>query len=347
MFIAGGSRIVKGGSGETSGPVIARRDVGGLPASGVRGIRLCSLLFRFHRAGMLCVFVLAFCLLGAGDARAGETELFSLTFKPDTDSSNYFSSSQTSPSSVNKDYRFVFDGVTYALRQAGVINNSYFEIEISPRFPPDGQVRSKFDLHVGVNSSGQYRENAKLNFNNVQYSLNRDDRNSWSGAGGATNGWSRSQRTAVIKISGPETPNNTLQLAGYPESPDEDTGRLEIFDASAGDNGQWKWVCDDGFGEKEAQVACGELGLPTSGAATWEMPSGWLNPQGSGFSVLLEMIIVTLLSDTPALLDDVDCDGEESKLIDCDHAGRGVSDCELSEAAGVTCQEKASDDADE
>ena len=141
-------------------------------------------------------------------------------------------------------------------------------------------------------------------------------------------------RSAQLYITSPGT--NPLRLAGYPERPNNYTGRLEIFDGTAGDDGQWKWICDDGFGVEETQVACRELGLPTDGAEVWEMPDDWLD-MGSGLAALVRALIIADLSQTPALLDDLDCDGDETRLIDCDHAGRGTSDCSISEAVGVTC----------
>ena len=38
-------------------------------------------------------------------------------------------------------------------------------------------------------------------------------------------------------------------------------------------------------------------------------------------------------------LDDVDCAGFEDRLIDCDHRGLGVHDCNHYEDAGVVCQQ--------
>ena len=37
------------------------------------------------------------------------------------------------------------------------------------------------------------------------------------------------------------------------------------------------------------------------------------------------------------LLDDVDCAGNETRLIDCSHNGLGVHDCTHADDAGVRC----------
>ena len=38
------------------------------------------------------------------------------------------------------------------------------------------------------------------------------------------------------------------------------------------------------------------------------------------------------------LLDDLDCNGDEDRLVDCSHNGIGIHDCSHYEDAGVTCK---------
>ena len=70
-------------------------------------------------------------------------------------------------------------------------------------------------------------------------------------------------------------------------------GRLEIFH-----DGKWGTVCDDYFGKVEAMVVCRQLGY-TGGHAFVD------NQYGVG--------------NDPIWLDDVDCDGTELALSECEH----------------------------
>ena len=103
------------------------------------------------------------------------------------------------------------------------------------------------------------------------------------------------------------------------ETSDSNSGMLEIFD---NETKQWKGICDDGWGTEEAEVACKQLGL-----------SG-----GTAETNIIRIGLPPLLF----LLDDVECDGTETALFECEHAGFGVSNCTSWEYAGVTC-EAASD----
>ena len=92
-------------------------------------------------------------------------------------------------------------------------------------------------------------------------------------------------------------------------------GLLQIFDDQSK---RWRGVCDDNWDDKDAGVACRQLGYSSGGTADGEII--WV-----GYPPLLY------------LLDEVDCDGTENTLLECDHAGRGVHDCTTWEYAGVTC----------
>ena len=100
-----------------------------------------------------------------------------------------------------------------------------------------------------------------------------------------------------------------LQLADGDGAAD---GRLEIFH----DN-QWGLVCDDGFGDREAAVACGQLGYV-----------GFLRFE----------VEVVASAETPVWLDDVSCTGSETRLVDCRHGGLGGEhNCSHIEGVRVAC----------
>ena len=80
-------------------------------------------------------------------------------------------------------------------------------------------------------------------------------------------------------------------------------------------------VCDDKWGNSEANVVCRELGFPLGAArVTKESHFGSVS---SSFS-----------------MDDVKCGGDEASLEDCYY--KSYDDCGGSEGAGVVCQEGTS-----
>ena len=90
-------------------------------------------------------------------------------------------------------------------------------------------------------------------------------------------------------------------------------GRLEVYY-----NNEWGTVCDDGWGSSDATVACRQMGFV-----------GVSNSDSSrfGFGASSQSI----------WLDDVSCNGSESQLIDCSHAGIGLHNCVHSEDVGIVC----------
>ena len=91
-------------------------------------------------------------------------------------------------------------------------------------------------------------------------------------------------------------------------------GRVEIFV-----DGTWGTVCDDSWDINDATVACNELGYPGGAVAAYN--EAYYGP-GSG----------------SILLDNVECRGDENRLIDCTHIGLGTHNCDHSEDAGVMCR---------
>ncbi|XP_071476518.1 neurotrypsin-like [Diadema antillarum] len=93
---------------------------------------------------------------------------------------------------------------------------------------------------------------------------------------------------------------------------DESEGRVEIFY-----NGKWGTVCDDYFGDEDAQVICQMLGYRGPAIAQGSARYG----AGSGDIVL----------------DDVMCLGVESNIAQCSHLSYGVNNCGHYEDVGVNC----------
>ncbi len=91
----------------------------------------------------------------------------------------------------------------------------------------------------------------------------------------------------------------------------DNEGRLEVFH-----DGEWGSVCDGNFTNVEAQVVCRQLGY-TSGMALQNAPFG----RGVG----------------TIWMDDVACNGAETRIQDCWHRGWGVKDCSHSEDVGIRC----------
>lgn len=89
-------------------------------------------------------------------------------------------------------------------------------------------------------------------------------------------------------------------------------GRVEVFHA-----GQWGTVCDDSWDLADAHVACRQLGLGFAVEAVQEAGFG----QGAD----------------PIWMDDVECKGGESRLVECPFLGFGVHNCSHFEDAGVIC----------
>jgi deleted-in-malignant-brain-tumors protein 1 len=108
-----------------------------------------------------------------------------------------------------------------------------------------------------------------------------------------------------------------LRLVG---GANEKIGRFEIYDST---DMEWKGICDDGWGNFEADVACIQMGFSVGA----KRPIIGLSPS------------TTTTGPTDFLLDDVDCNRTEDELFECSHSGRGVHDCNIAfEHAGAQCR---------
>ena len=95
-------------------------------------------------------------------------------------------------------------------------------------------------------------------------------------------------------------------------------GRVEVCI-----NNQWGTVCDDAWDSVDARVVCKQLGYPSSGAIAFS--NAYF---GSGYG--------------PIWLDDVNCNGSESSLVNCTNYGIGIHNCGHYEDAGVRCIDSSS-----
>ena len=92
----------------------------------------------------------------------------------------------------------------------------------------------------------------------------------------------------------------------------EREGRVEVRH-----NGTWGTVCDDSWNIADANVLCRMLGF----GPALEAPGSAYFGQGR----------------RAITLDNVECNGNEHNIADCEHTGLGNHDCQHSEDASVIC----------
>ena len=95
-------------------------------------------------------------------------------------------------------------------------------------------------------------------------------------------------------------------------------GRLEIYY-----DGQWGTICDDYWTKENADVACRVLGFAGGSVEDFSRRYRNLFPAGD--------------DDQPIWLDDVQCDGGESSLMDCRSRPVGRHNCRHAEDVGLRC----------
>lgn len=79
----------------------------------------------------------------------------------------------------------------------------------------------------------------------------------------------------------------------------------------------WITICDNNWDNHDAQVACKQLGFGSTGTAV--------------------QVFSHNTSDIPIRLDNVNCNGSESRLIDCEHDEVNYK-CDQYRVAGVVCE---------
>nr|XP_054764890.1 uncharacterized protein LOC129271604 [Lytechinus pictus] len=112
----------------------------------------------------------------------------------------------------------------------------------------------------------------------------------------------------IQPISCSEPHRNVRLVGGF----NKYEGRVEVFW-----NNTWGTICDDQWDRRDAWVICKELGF---GSPLQIASTAHFGP-GPG----------------PILLDNLDCKGTESNILNCSHSGIGVHDCSHFEDAGVAC----------
>ena len=85
-------------------------------------------------------------------------------------------------------------------------------------------------------------------------------------------------------------------------------------------NGEWGTVCDDGWDLNDAQVVCRQLGFDSAIDVIDARVSAYYG-QGSG----------------QVWLNNLNCVGNESTIVNCSYDGWGIHDCSHSKDAGVKC----------
>ena len=99
---------------------------------------------------------------------------------------------------------------------------------------------------------------------------------------------------------------------------------------------QWGLVCVDGWDLKDVQVVCRMLGYDRA----FSVPNHgqWGNYGFQGKWYLTEDWAIGKM-----ILDDVDCDGDETTLAKCRHAGFVDHNCKPNEVAGAACAKEGTE----
>ena len=120
--------------------------------------------------------------------------------------------------------------------------------------------------------------------------------------------WTGSPSTATVQLVDNDNahPRGALRLVGGGGS----YGRLQVYH-----DGQWGLVCDTNFDELGARVACRQLGFADGEEGYGGAGSGGL----------------------PFWLNGVECDGTESRLVNCPHWGLKEHSCGSFHIVGVEC----------
>ena len=127
--------------------------------------------------------------------------------------------------------------------------------------------------------------------------------------------------TLHIHTTGPMDTTGASQPQSSPDDGDvhiEPNNAVMIYHS-----GEWRYVCDDGWGTDDADVVCRQLGFDSATSA----PTGIPIPSN----------VQLLLARSFFWLDNVACTGSESRLSDCSASPWGYDSCGTAESAGAIC----------
>ena len=83
-------------------------------------------------------------------------------------------------------------------------------------------------------------------------------------------------------------------------------------------NNTWGTVCDDDFDEEEIKVICRMLGYETG--------------------YIISNSLLQVESSLPIWLDNLDCNGNEYTIFDCEHGGWGIHNCDHDDDVVLRCE---------
>ena len=130
--------------------------------------------------------------------------------------------------------------------------------------------------------------------------------------------------TKAVPVTVHDNTGNLRLVDGAKTDPgnndDPSEGRVEIFY-----NGEWCTICDDYWGHTDdnQDVVCRQLGFVGGSVEDHERFRNSYFPAGT--------------RDQTIALDNVNCRGSESNLLDCPNRGWGVHDCRHFEDVGIRC----------
>ena len=212
-----------------------------------------------------------------------------------------------------------FAAATYTATEGGgavtvTVEVDRAEVPFTLRLTTDGQGGATSSDYSGVPSSVVFRgsDTAKsFTVTAVDDEVNDDGESVVIGIGAPLpEGLSLrigSPSEATVRLVDNDVPSasGALRLVGG----DGSYGRLQVYH-----DGQWGLVCEGNFGREEAQVACRQLGF-ADGEGFGGAGSGGL----------------------PFWLKGVQCQGTESRLVNCSHRGLQEHSCGSFDITGVEC----------